>query len=189
MDQNDFRTLQFTSLRREIDSLQTRGFWVVFVGLLGTPPLSHFLLNASTPVWLTLPFFLLGLIVLFLAQQHHMMRAGRYIRENIEKATVSEIGWEEWLESRPELRLFDRHSSACFMIIFFAYYFLAIGLAMHRLVIEAADDPSGIYMYGVYGAAIVYLIATIWAFGTLFHYWKSSMSTTIDVAKITPKQN
>ena len=60
MDQNDFRTLQFTSLRREIEALQTRGFWVVFVGLLGTPPLSHFLLNASTPVWLTLPFFLVG---------------------------------------------------------------------------------------------------------------------------------
>ena len=183
MDQNDFRTLQFTSLRREIESLQNRGFWVIFVGLLGTPPLSYFLLSASTPVWLTLPFFLLGLIVLFLAQQHHMMRAGRYIRENIEQ-TTNLVGWEEWLESRAELRLFDRHSSACFMIIFFAYYFLAIGLAMHRLIVEAADDPSGIYWYGVYGAAAVYLIATIWGFGTLFHYWKSSMSTaTTDVKR------
>ena len=180
MDQNDFRSLQFQSLRREIESLQTRGFWVVFVGLLGTPALSLFLLNASTPVWLALPFFVLGLIVLFLAQQHHMMRAGRFIRENIEKATASEVGWEEWLESRPELRVFDRHSSACFMIIFFAYYFFAIGLAMRRLVVEAASDPSGIYWYGVYGAAIVYLIATIWGFSTLFHHWKSSMSTAED---------
>jgi len=177
MDHDDFLTHQFTSLRREIESLQARGFWVIFVGLLGTPVLSHFLLNASTPVWVTLPFFLLGLIVLFLAQQHHMMRAGRYIRENIEKKTANQLGWEQWLESRAELRLFDRHSSACFMIIFFTYYFLAIGLAMHRLIVAAADDPSGIYWYGVYGAAAVYLIATIWAFVTLFNYWKSSMST------------
>ena len=113
-----------------------------------------------------------------------MMRAGRYIREHIENATAHELGWEEWLESRTELRLFDKHSSACFMIIFFAYYFLAIGLAMHRLIVEAADDPSGIYWYGAYGAAAVYLIATVWGFGTLFHYWKSSMSTaTTDVKR------
>ncbi len=178
MDQNSFITQQFAALRREIESQQARLFWIVVIGLLGVPTLTHVVWSAGTLVWLALPFFVLVLILLFLAQQSQMMRAGRYVREHIENRLTDMQGWESWLESRSALRLMDRHFSACFIVIFFAYYFLSIGMAIHRLWMDAVEDPSGLYWRFVYCAGAVYAIATIWAIATLFWHWKSSTSTT-----------
>jgi hypothetical protein len=106
-----------------------------------------------------------------------MMRAGRYIREQIEKRIGISPGWEEWLESQSELRLMDKHFFACFIVIYFAYYFLSVAMAMGRLWNEALNEPSGLYWYRVYGAVSIYAIATVWAIATLVHHWKSSVST------------
>ncbi len=181
MDHNDFITQQFISLRREIEGQQARLFWIVVIGFLGLPFLSYLLLGANNRNWIILPFFVLVLIVLFLAQQSQMMRAGRYIREFLERNVDFSPGWETWLESRPELRLMDRHFSACFIVIFFVYYFLSIALALDRLWMEAAEDTSGTYWYYFFGAAGVYIITTAWGFAALFHHWKSSTSTAPNV--------
>lgn len=177
MDRNDFVAQQYISLRREIESQQSRLFWIVVIGLLGLPVLSYFLLSADNRSWVILPLFVLVLIILFLAQQSQMMRAGRYIREFLEERVDFSPGWESWLESRPELRLMDRHFSACFITIFFIYYFLSIGVALHRLWIEAAGDESGTYWYYFYGAVGAYTITTIWGFATLVQHWTSSTRT------------
>lgn len=178
MDSKDFVIQQYTSLRREIEGQQARLFWTVIIGLLGLPALSFFTLSASTRIWAILPFFVLVLIILFLAQQSQMMRAGRYIREYVEKHVDFSPGWESWIESRPELRLMDRHFSGCFIVIFFLYYFLSVSLALQRLSLEAAEDPSRLSSLVFYGAIAVYAITTIWGFTTLLHHWKSSMSTS-----------
>ncbi len=178
MDRNAFVMQEFISLRREIEGQQMRLFWIVVIGLLGLPLLSYFLISASSRTGIILPFFVLVLIVLFLTQQSQMMRAGRYIREFVEKDVDFMPGWESWLESRPELRLMDRHFSACFIVIFFAYYFLSIALALHLLWSEAAADASGTYQYYFYGAAGAYAITTIWALATLLQHWKLAMSTS-----------
>lgn len=177
MKREDYLTHQLAALRREIEGHQARLFWVVIIGLLGMPALGYLLLTAATPIWATLPLFLLVLIVLYLAEQSHMMRAGRYIREYIESGGDFTPGWEQWLESRGELRVMDRHFSACFVVLFFAYYFLAVAISLHRLIVDALEDRSGLYWWWVYAAGAVYAIATIWGVATLFQHWRSSMST------------
>ncbi len=178
MDQQAFLREQFVSLRHEIEGQQRRLFWTVLIGLIGMPTLAYVTWDATTLVWMILPFLVLVFIVLFLAQQNYMMRAGRYIRERIEVQVPGTVGWESWLESRPELRVMDRHFSACFLIIFFGYYFLQVAMATHRLWIEAVGDPSGLYWYWFYSVLIAYVIATIWVLTTLAHHWKSSVSTS-----------
>jgi hypothetical protein len=180
MESNDFSRDQFITLREEIRGIQVRLYWTVILGLFGIPILTFWASEAANLALLLVPFSVLILIVMFVAQQNHMMRAGRYIRERLEESLGSAPGWEAWLESRPEFRLMDRHFTACFIIIFFVYYVTTIGLAMQRLVEDAASDPSGQYRVWMYGSAAVYAVSAIWAISTLVHHWKSSVSTTGD---------
>lgn len=181
MDKRDYLAHQFATLRREIEGHQLRSFWIAVIGLLGIPIISYFLLTANLPIWMALPFFLLTLIVLFLAQQNHMMRAGRYIREHIETQVDFTPGWEAWIESRPEYRGMDKQFAGALLVLFFLFYFLLIGLALNRLMQMAQEDPRDWWF--VYGASVVYGIATLFGIGTLFSHWRSSVSTTPKVAR------
>ena len=177
MTREDFLTHQFVTLRREIEGQQVRLFWIIMIGLLGMPALGYFLLSATTPIWLGLPFFLLVLIILYLAEQNHMVRAGRYIRDYIEPEVEFSPGWETWLAKHAELRLVDKHFSSCFIVLFFLYYFLSIVFAMDRLVRAAfVGDPSGPGWWWVCGAAGTYAITTIWGMATLIQHWRSLLS-------------
>jgi hypothetical protein len=177
MDRNEFIMQQSVALRREIESREARSFWIVVVGLLGFPLLSYLLVEASDRGCVILPFLVLVLIMLFIAQQNQMMRAGRYVRELLESRLEPSPGQAIWPVSHPELQRPDRYVSACFIVIFFAYYFLSIAVALHRLWLEAAADPSGTYWCGFFGASAVYLITTGWGLFALFHHWKSSART------------
>jgi hypothetical protein len=176
MKREDYLAHQFVTLRREIEGQQVRVFWIIMIGLLGMPALGYFLLSATTPIWLALPFFLLVLIILYLAEQNHMIRAGRYIREYIETEVDFSPGWEAWLAQHAELRLVDKHFSSCFIVLFFLYYFMSIVFAMDRLVMTALGDPSGPGWWWVWGAGGAYAIATIWGLATLIHHWRSLIS-------------
>ncbi|MFQ5501857.1 MAG: hypothetical protein ACE5EQ_06095 [Phycisphaerae bacterium] len=187
MDQNEFLREQFLSLRREIQSRQARIYWTAIIGLLGVPMLTYFAADKGSLVWLILPYFVLVVILLFMAEQNAMMRAGRYIREEIEPALGKSDGWEAWLESRGELRLMEKHFFACFIIIFFLYYFFSIGLALHQLWLMADSDPSGVYRYWLYGALVCYAIGALWGISTLVHHWKSSLGTSSGAAN-SPSQ-
>jgi hypothetical protein len=180
MKQNESINQQFIALRREIEGRQARLFWLVVIGLLALPFLGHALLDTNNRTWITLPLLVLVLIILFLTQQSHLMRTGRYIREFIEKNMDFSPGWETWLESRRELRLMDLHFSACFIVVFFAYYFLSVAIALHRLWMEALEDPSGTYWCDFFGAASVYTTTTIWAFVALICHWRSATGTAPD---------
>jgi uncharacterized membrane protein len=180
MEPHDFSRDQYLTLREEIKGIQTRLFWTVIIGLFGIPVLTFWASKAGNLALLLVPFSVLILIVLFLAQQSHMMRAGRYIRERIEEGSGASLGWEAWLESRPEFRLMDKHLVACFVMIFFVYYVAAIGMAMQKLMDDAATDPSGQYHVWMYGSVAVYAVGAIWALSTLVHHWKSSVSTTAE---------
>ena len=182
MDKREYLSQQFQTLRREIEGHQTRAFWTVVMGLLGIPALSYFLISAEIPVWMAMPFFLLVLMVLFLAQQNFMMRAGRYIREYIETQIDYSPGWEAWIESRPVYRVMDRQFAGALLVLFFLFYFLLIGLALNRLFSAAMGDPAiGGWMV-FWGAAVVYGIATFFALATLAHHWRTSVSTLPDKA-------
>lgn len=181
MDSKDFLREQFLVLRREIEARQTRLFWTVVIGLLGMPAITYFARDAETLAWLAIPFLMIVIIVLFLAEQNAMMRAGRFIREKVEGRFDRSDGWEGWLESRAEFRLMERNFVGCFITIFFLYYFLAVGMAIYRLWGEVALDPSGHYLYWFYGACVAYAVGALWAVINLIHHWRFTISTSADL--------
>jgi hypothetical protein len=176
---------EFMTLRDEIKATKARLFWIVVVGLFGVPLLTSLASKGDMFVWLLLPYSVLVLILMFLAEQGSMMRAGRYIRERIEATTDHELGWEAWVESLPRFRYLDRQYVACFMIVFFMYYFVTIGVAFKLILAQEVNDMTGstYYWYWFYGAGVTYAIGAIWAFLTLTHHWRSTVSTTPDKAE------
>lgn len=181
MEQSEFHTQQFLFLRREIEARQARLFWTIVMGLLGLPTLTYLAKDADTLAWLAIPFLMLVIIVLFIAEQHAMMRAGRFIREEIERQGNFAPGWESWLESQPEFRLMERNFLGCFICIFLLYYFLAVGMAIYRLWAEISADPSGQFLYWLYGAVVAYSIGLLWVLINLIHHWRFAVSTSADL--------
>ena len=178
MELSTFSRDEFLALREEIRGIQARLFWTVILGFLGVPVLTFIASASSTPAILLVPIAVPALLVLFLAQQTHMMRAGRYIREHLERELDATGGWEAWLESRSEFRLMDRHFSACFVVTFFVYYVTTMGLAFQRLLDEMSSDSSGLYQLWLYAFASMYAVGAIWAVSTLVHHWNASVSTS-----------
>lgn len=179
---------EFIALREEIKATKARLFWIVVMGLFGVPLLAYVASRGDMAsqghmfVWLLLPYSVLVLILMFLAEQSSMMRAGRYIREKIESNAEHLVGWEAWVESLPQFRYMDKHYVACFVIVFFAYYFMTIGVALRIILAKEAADMtgSGFYWYWLYGAVVTYAIGAIWAVSTLRHHWKATVSTAGD---------
>jgi len=170
---------EFISLRDEIRATRARLFRILMVGLIGVPLLTYVAAQAEFYVWLLLPYSVLLLIVVFLAEQSSMMRAGRYIREHIESTGAGGPRWETWIESRPQFRLVDRHYVACFLIVFFLYYFMTVGLVINLILNQEAKDMTGsqTYWYWFYGALVTYALGAIWALATLLSHWKATIST------------
>lgn len=176
MQPESFVADQFRTLRDEIKAIKMRSFWIVVLGLFGVPMLTYFASQAERYVALLVPYFVLVVVILFLAEQNALMRAGRYIREHIEPAAGQIKGWEAWLESRNDLRLMDRHFFACFIIVFFVYYFMTIGMVMQSMYAELDRSPAGPAWF--YGAAVTYAVGAVWMVSTLLHHWKSCVGTT-----------
>jgi hypothetical protein len=172
MKRNELTIQQFISLRRELEGHEARLFWIVSFGLLGLPFLSYFMWDVSARNGFIVPFIVLVLAILFLAQQRQTVHVGRCIRGLIDEHQDMPSGWEAWLESRPRWGLMDRHVSACLIVVFFVYYFLSVGLALHRLWGEAAGDPSGTYWNYFLGAAGVYAISTLWGLAVFLRHGK-----------------
>jgi hypothetical protein len=177
MDAGRFSREQFLTLREEIKNTKSRLFWISAMGLFGVPLLTIFASQVERErfVALLVPYFVLVIILMFLAEQNALMRAGRFIRERVEKDTGPN-GWEGWLESRPDLRLMDRHFFACFIIVFFVYYFMTIGLALQGLWME--KDRDSVAMSWLVGAVATYAIGAIWALATLIQHWRSCVGTS-----------
>ena len=178
MDKSEFLQEQFLTLRAEIKAIKARLFWIVGMGLFGIPVLTYLASDTSNLALLLVPYSVLVLIVLFLAEQNAMMRAGRFVREQIERHVESAPGWETWLESRSELRMMERHFFACFIVIFFVFYCTTIGMAIQRIMLIIATDPSGQGWVWLYGASATYTLGAIWAVSTLVHHWRSSIGTS-----------
>ena len=176
MDQSEFLKQQFNTIRDEIKAIKSRCFWTVAMGLFGVPIITYLAQDTEKFVSLLVPYLVLVIIIMFLSEQSALMRAGRYIRQVIEPNVDTSLGWEAWLESRSDLRLMDRHFVACFIIVFFVYYFMTIGVAMQTLWAEMQDSAAG--RYWLIGATVTYAIGAIWALSTLLHHWRSATRTT-----------
>ena len=161
MERIDFIKEQYHALRQEIDHTKGRLFRTVWLGVVVVPVLTYL---AELPdgrfVGPVIPFVVLVLSMLFLSEQHALMRCGRYIRERIEPLIEEGAGWEAWLESQPELRTMDKCLFGCFVIVLFVFYLVSAGMAIEALWISDTGRLSGEYRAAA--GAILYGVDAMW---------------------------
>ena len=178
MDKQVFLREQFVALRAEANAIKARSFWIVTIGLIGIPLITYLAETSEQNQFLCpmIPYLVVVLLIMFLAEQNALMRAGRYVREHIEPHVDHTPGWENWLESNKMLRTMDRHFLAIFTLVFFTFFFMAIGLAIRTLWSEYEREPQIIGW--VIAAVATYAIFGVWAVSTLLHHWRTCTQTS-----------
>lgn len=176
MDQ--FLELQYITLRKEIEETKARTFRII-IGGATIVPAAQFIAqtyNIAT-LSLLLPVLVIIITLLFLAENHALMRCGCFIRLHIE-STVAEVkGWETWLESTHELddrRTVDRYLNYSFFLLSGLYYIASVTLAG-----ELAHSR-----YGLVGLSVtlgVYVALGIWMATLLIRQVKATTTTRYEV--------
>ncbi len=177
MDTKDFLVEEYRTLRREIASTKMRLFMIVALGSIAVPLLTYLAeMPDSQFVGPVLPFVVLVLTILFVADEQALMRCGRFIRERIEPHFESGTEWEKWLEEKSDLRVMDRCLFGCFIITFFVFYFVSSGMAIEKLW---TGDKVGIgnESIAIIGA-VAYAVGALWMGFTVIQHWRSSTSTS-----------
>ncbi|MBN1514553.1 MAG: hypothetical protein JXB13_21230 [Phycisphaerae bacterium] len=186
MEKSVFLREQFLTLREETKAIKSRIFWIVVLGAFGVPIITYLATCCGEFAYVLspmIPYLVIVLIVMFLAEHNALMRCGRYVRERIEPHVDHSPGWETWLGSRPGVRLMDKHLFAVFVLVFFVYYFMAIGFAVDMLWREAEGGTSRSHQVWLLFSAVTYAIGGIWAVSVLFHHWRSVTTTDDETNK------
>lgn len=142
MDKAEFMKLQYQTLREEIKDAKARIFKLVGFGIVVVPA-SHSLSKVyNLEILMTfVPLLVIVVTLLYLSDNHAIMRCGLYIRLHVEKEFPDLIGWERWLDEPGELdpRTVDRYINYCFYVLFVVYYAGSVFLAQHSLRHEYGD--------------------------------------------------
>lgn len=158
MTQEEFSTLQYQTLREEIRDTKARIYKLIGLALLIMPAAQYLVGTSHLPVLLLgLPLIILIMALLYVSENHSLMRCGRYIRTHIENKIHGE-GWEEWLESKDscEPRNVDKFVNFCFYGLFFLYYTVAVCLAVQYTADHYSQLATGSTI-GAYSAiGVVY---------------------------------
>jgi hypothetical protein len=142
MTRPDFLKCEFEMLRREIEQSKDRMFKLAIGGIIGLPSAYSIAERIQVEVLIySLPLLICTILLLCMSESFAVMRAGRYIREQIEpKMSHTEEkpkGWEEWLEERPRhagrtrRRLVDHFLTYFFYLLFAFYYVASVVLAVN----------------------------------------------------------
>ena len=93
MDPKKFTELQYTTLRKEIEHSRSNMFKLVIGGSAVIPTAQHLADKFSIGIiTLALPMVVVVLVLLFLSENHAIMRAGTYIKEEIECHIEGSVG-------------------------------------------------------------------------------------------------
>lgn len=153
-DQMKFIELQYTTLRKEIETSKTNMFQLI-VGGAAVIPAAQSLANTYSIgiVTLALPLIVVVLVLLFLTENHSMMRAGAYILEHIEPHIPDVVGWETWLNSNKGTsgkRTVDKLLVFSFAVLASCYFIVSVVLAARHALHEFGHRgqylTSGIYI-------------------------------------------
>lgn len=165
--------LQYQTLRKEIETTKERTFKIIEFGIIAVP-LGYFVAQTYKIefVLIPIPFLAIVIALLYLSENHNMMRCGRYIRLHIEPEIPEVIGWEAWLEKPGALgqRTSDKFVSFCVYLLFSVYF---IGAALN----------ASIFINKTYGslplfiALAVYIPVGLWFFIYLVSHVRSSTTT------------
>lgn len=132
MDKQEFLKEQFLTLREEIKETKSRIFKLVGLAIVGVPA-AHFLAYSYKLeiIVLAIPLLVIVVALLYMSENHALMRCGRYIKLYIESEIKDIVGWEQWLETPGEFqaRTVDKFVSYCFYLLFFIYFAGSVFLA------------------------------------------------------------
>ncbi|MDH5179450.1 MAG: hypothetical protein OEZ39_02120 [Gammaproteobacteria bacterium] len=170
MEKQEFLKQQFLSLREEIKDTKSRIFKIMGFGLVVVPA-AQFLAQAYKidTVALSLPFLVIVVALLYLAENNAVIRCGRYLKHHIETEIKEVIGWEEWLETKSsyDTRSVDKYLSYAFHLLFFVYFINSVFLA----------TKFSISSYGMIVTAVIlgaYVAIGVWFLIFLFKNIKVS---------------
>jgi hypothetical protein len=162
---NDFARIQFESLRAEILGIKERVIRLQIIGVTGIPVV----IGAGQKLDLVAILMGAPLITLIFAfilvfEQNSLMRAGEYIRTQIEPRLCSDdlMGWEEWLEDRSERRQAETFFAWSAFIAFAMYFALGTYLAVQSIFLQFGTIV-GFSSLGVYSGGFIlalYLVVT-----------------------------
>jgi hypothetical protein len=153
MSASQFAEIQYNSLRKEIEKSKENMLKFIVGGSAVVPAAQYlgdkFSIGAIT---LALPIVVVVMVLLFLAENHAMMRAGTYILTEIEPHVDGIRGWETWLSSRASdngARTVDKLVVISFALVSASYFIVSIVLAA-RYAAEAFGSGGQYLVTGIY---------------------------------------
>ncbi len=181
MDENDFCKEQYLTLREEIRETKNRIFYIGAIALF-VAPAGQFIVRAMDAqfVVLLLPLLVMSVALLYLSENHALMRCGRFIKHHVEPRYPTVDGWENWLEtpdpSQP--RSVDRLAAYAIYLVLGCYY-VATTVAAEKFClteygVEKAHLALGLYA-GCGIVAVAFLLKNI----------RSSTATLADIKSVS----
>ncbi len=172
----DLRRDYFATLRDEIRATKARIFVVLMVSIIGAPLLTFFAMRSESQLLTMIaPLIVMLLLILYLAEQTLLMRAGRYIRDHVEG---KDSDWERWVGSLG-LRSAERQLFALFVILGLFFFTVLLLQAIAQIIaIEVGDARDYEYYFRKYGISVMYAVATIWGLVTIIRFWHAAVSTS-----------
>lgn len=164
IDRQKFLELEYCTLRKEIETSKSNMFKLVVGGAAVIPAAQSLASTYSIgAITLALPLIVVVLVLLFLTENHAMMRAGTYILEQIEPNVEGMTGWETWLNSTKGgagKRTVDKLLIFAFAVLAASYFMVSVVLAA-RFALEEFG-LQGQYLVGgayfVVGAVLVFIL-------------------------------
>jgi hypothetical protein len=191
VDKATFLKEQFITLRKEVENTKSRIFKIVALGITIVPA-AHFVARDQhlEALYYITPLLVIVVALLYLSENHALMRCGRYIRCEIERHVTEQdkdvIGWETWLEAnkrRYDTRTVDKFVAYCFHILFVVYFGGSVYLA-----IKQAREASMAVM-GMAALLGVYIAVGIWFLIFLLNNIRTATETTEDMPGTSQQSN
>ena len=145
-----FIELEYLTLRKEIETAKSNMFKLVVGGAAVIPAAQSFANTYSIgSITLALPLIVVVLVLLFLTENHSIMRAGTYILDQIEPNVEGATGWETWLNSAKGgagKRTVDKLLIFAFALLAASYFMVSVVLATRHALQEFGQQ--GQYLIG-----------------------------------------
>jgi hypothetical protein len=164
IDQSKFVELEYATLRKEIETSKANMFKLAVGGSAVIPAAQSVADSYSIGViTLALPLVVVVLVLLFLVENHSMMRAGTYILQEIEPKIDGVKGWETWLNSvqmGSGTRTVDKLLVFAFSVLAASYFIVSVVLAA-RFALREFGQQGQYVVGGIYvllGAALSFAL-------------------------------
>ena len=159
MDTAKFMELQFLTLRREIETSKANMYKLAIGGGTAVPVAQYVAHTYSIgTITLALPLIVVVLVLLFLSENHAVMRAGTYILQEIEPNISGVKGWETWLSGSAATagtRTVDKLVVFAFAVLASSYFLVSVVLAAKYAHQEFGQQGQYLVAGGYLGVGIV----------------------------------